>query len=97
MVQFIQNRRASRHVQAHLTGMEAWDADVTTAVYNDLFTMWSSPVNQVRKKADVIPYAGDLLHTPTPTTVGLCLSDEAKCGYWISDRDQFMKTSYLRL
>ena len=60
----------SKHIQ------RAWDAPVTTAAYNDLMSTSQSPVDLARPKAVVTPHAGDWLHTPPLTTVGLRLSDE---------------------
>ena len=55
----------------------AWDAPVTTAAYNVLMSTSQSPADLARLKAVVTPHAGDWLHAPPLTAVGLRLSEEA--------------------
>ena len=54
-----------------------WDSPVTTDTYNTLLTACTTAVDQARPKAMVSPHAGDWLHAPSLTAVGLRLSDEA--------------------
>ena len=61
----------SKHIQ------RAWDAPVTTAAYNVLTSTSQSPVDLARLKAVVTSHAGDWLHAPPLTAVGLRLSDDA--------------------
>ena len=61
----------SKHIQ------RAWYAPFTTAAYNVLMSTAQSPVDLARLKAVVTPHAGDWLHAPPLTAVGLRLSDEA--------------------
>ena len=61
----------SKHIQ------RARDAPVTTAAYNFLMSTSQSPVDLARLKAVVTPHAGDWLHAPPLTAVGLRLYDEA--------------------
>ena len=55
----------------------AWDAPITTAAYNAILARCALPVDQARLKALTTPHAGDWLHAPPLTAVGLRLSDEA--------------------
>ena len=55
----------------------AWDAPITTAAYNEILSRCALPVDQARVKALTAPHAGDWLHSPPLTAVGLRLSDEA--------------------
>ena len=50
---------------------------ITTAVYNVLMSTSKSPMDLARLKAVVTPHAGDWLHAPPLTAIGLRLSDEA--------------------
>ena len=61
----------SKHIR------RAWDAPVTTAVYNVLMSTSQSPVDLAMLKAVITPHTGDWLHAPPLTAVGLRLSDEA--------------------
>ena len=61
----------SKHIQ------RPWDAPVTTASYDVLMSTSQLPVDLARLTAVVIPHAGDWLHAPPLTAVGLRLSDEA--------------------
>ena len=54
-----------------------WDTSVTTATYNTLLAGCTTAGDQARLKAMVSPHAGDWLHAPPLTAVGLRLSDEA--------------------
>ena len=60
-----------KHIQ------RAWDAPVSTVAYNVLMSTSQTPVDLARLKAVVTPHAGDWLHAPPLTAVGLRLSDEA--------------------
>ena len=60
----------SKHIRAYKT-------PVTIAAYNIMMSASLSLVDQASLKAVVTPYAGDWLHAPLLTAVGLQLSDEA--------------------
>ena len=61
---------ASKHIQ------RAWEAPITTAAYNEILARCALPVDQARLNALTTPHAGDWLHAPPLTAVGLRLSDE---------------------
>ena len=56
---------ASKHIQ------RAWDASTITAAYNEIIARCALPVDQARLKALTTPHAGDWLHAPPLTAVGL--------------------------
>ena len=60
----------SKHIQ------RAWHGPVTTVAYNILMSTSQTSVDLARLKAVVTPHAGDWLHAPLLTAVGLRLSDE---------------------
>ena len=60
-----------KHIQ------RVWDTPVTTATYNTLLAACTTTVDHARLKAMVSPHAGDWLHAPPLTAVGLRLCDEA--------------------
>ena len=60
----------SKHIQ------RAWDTPVTTAAYNVLMSTSQTPVDLARLKPVVTSHAGDWLHAPPLTSVGLRLSAE---------------------
>ena len=62
---------ASKHIQS------AWDTPIIAAAYNEILARCTLPVDQARLKALTTPHAGDWLHAPPLTAVGLQLSDEA--------------------
>ena len=61
----------TKHIQ------RAWNAPVTTAAYNVLMSTSQSPVDLANLKAVVTSHAGDWLHVPALTAVGLRLSEKA--------------------
>ena len=62
---------ASKHLQ------RPWDSHVTTTADKELLVNCSLPVDEARLKAIITSHAGDWLHAPPLTAVGLRLSDEA--------------------
>lgn len=54
----------------------AWDEQISNTVFQTLLSTQSLPVDQARLRAVSSPHAGDWLHAPPLTAIGLRLSNE---------------------
>ena len=68
---------ANESIEAFKHIQRAWNTPIITAAYNEILARCALPVDQARLKALTTPHAGDWLHAPPLTAVGLRLSDEA--------------------
>ena len=68
---------ANEPIEASKQIQRAWHAPIITVVYNEILARYALPVGQAHLKALSTPHAGDWLHAPPLTAVGLRLSDEA--------------------
>ena len=91
---FGQHDRTLRPVQAHPTSL---GRSVTTAAYNVQMSTSQSAMDLARLNAVVTPHAGDWLHAPPLTAVGLQLPYEAirvAIGHRLGTN---MSTSHMRM